>query len=177
MSLSSSDFNPKVKSPQLCRKSTKPITLQLLYEVNDNQQQQQTPKVLEGLGKATKRGIRSCPRCGMVNGTRGIKCKNGECKYDFKQLVTRSVGSSSSAGNKILASEEDIDETELCKNFRVLRILSDEKLYSVERISNVSGDANDWGFVYLPLLEEVKAVEGRDAVAYQLMAFCYMRGD
>ena len=174
MSLSGSDFNPKVKSPQLCRKSTKPITLQLLYEVND--QHQQTSKILEGLGKATKRGVRTCPRCGMVNGTRGIKCKNEECKYDFKQLVTGSVGSSS-AGNKMLASEEDIDETELCKNFRVLRILSDEKLYSVERISNVSGDANDWGFVYLPLMEEVKAIKGRDAVAYQLMAFCYMRGD
>lgn len=39
---------------------------------------------LSDLGKATKRGIKKCPKCGMYNGTRGIMCKNKQCNVVFK---------------------------------------------------------------------------------------------
>lgn len=36
------------------------------------------------LGRPTLRGIRKCPKCGTVNGTRGSKCKNKECDVVFR---------------------------------------------------------------------------------------------
>ena len=41
--------------------------------------------LLMDLGKPTKRGIRKCPQCGMMNGTRGLTCKNHRCEYVFKE--------------------------------------------------------------------------------------------
>uniref|UniRef100_A0A667XTB0 Chromosome 2 open reading frame 42 n=1 Tax=Myripristis murdjan TaxID=586833 RepID=A0A667XTB0_9TELE len=38
-----------------------------------------TPAFLLNLGKATLRGIRKCPQCGLYNGTRGLSCKNKAC--------------------------------------------------------------------------------------------------
>ncbi|CAB4061122.1 unnamed protein product [Lepeophtheirus salmonis] len=38
-----------------------------------------------GLGKATRRGIRKCPKCNTVNGTRGLSCKNKSCEFVFKE--------------------------------------------------------------------------------------------
>ncbi|BFY97544.1 hypothetical protein BsWGS_00585 [Bradybaena similaris] len=37
------------------------------------------------LGKPTLRGVRKCPKCGTLNGTRGISCKNKECDVVFKE--------------------------------------------------------------------------------------------
>ncbi len=36
------------------------------------------------LGKATLRGIRKCPQCGVYNGTRGLSCKNKACGTIFR---------------------------------------------------------------------------------------------
>ena len=41
--------------------------------------------LLLDLGKPTKRGIRSCPKCGVKNGTRGLSCKNKNCEHVFKE--------------------------------------------------------------------------------------------
>ena len=41
------------------------------------------------LGKATKRGIRRCPQCGTVNGTRGLSCKNSLCDMVFKEIIEK----------------------------------------------------------------------------------------
>ena len=41
--------------------------------------------LLSGLGKATRRGVRRCPKCGTVNGTRGLSCKNRNCDMIFKE--------------------------------------------------------------------------------------------
>ncbi len=41
--------------------------------------------MLTDLGKATMRGIRKCPKCGVMNGTRGINCKNKACDMVFKE--------------------------------------------------------------------------------------------
>jgi Putative treble-clef, zinc-finger, Zn-binding len=36
------------------------------------------------LGRPTLRGVRKCPKCGTVNGTRGLSCKNQRCDVVFK---------------------------------------------------------------------------------------------
>lgn len=40
---------------------------------------------LSDLGRATLRGVRKCPKCGTYNGTRGLSCKNKNCKVVFKE--------------------------------------------------------------------------------------------
>ncbi|XP_028129114.1 uncharacterized protein C2orf42 homolog isoform X2 [Diabrotica virgifera virgifera] len=48
-------------------------------------------KLLSGLGKSTKRGIKKCPRCGTFNGTRSTVCKNKNCNVvnvDAVKLLT-----------------------------------------------------------------------------------------
>ena len=41
------------------------------------------------LGKPTMRGIRKCPKCGTINGTRGLTCKNKACKMVFKEAESK----------------------------------------------------------------------------------------
>ena len=41
------------------------------------------------LGKATRRGIRKCPQCGTINGTRGMSCKNSLCDMVFKESLDK----------------------------------------------------------------------------------------
>ena len=43
--------------------------------------------LLSDLGRPTRRGVRKCPRCGMLNGTRGLSCKNRSCDMVFKDVV------------------------------------------------------------------------------------------
>lgn len=38
-----------------------------------------------GLGRATLRGVKKCPKCGTSNGTRGTSCKNKSCDVVFKE--------------------------------------------------------------------------------------------
>lgn len=44
----------------------------------------QSSKFLGDLGKPTLRGVRKCSKCGTLNGTRGIRCKNQGCDQVFK---------------------------------------------------------------------------------------------
>ena len=41
--------------------------------------------ILVDLGKPTMRGIRQCPKCKTVNGTRSSVCKNKQCDAVFKE--------------------------------------------------------------------------------------------
>jgi len=41
--------------------------------------------MLVDLGKPTLRGIRQCPKCRTVNGTRSSSCKNKQCDAVFKE--------------------------------------------------------------------------------------------
>ena len=41
--------------------------------------------VFGDLGKATRRGVRKCPKCFTINGTRGLSCKNSLCDVVFKK--------------------------------------------------------------------------------------------
>ncbi|XP_078126823.1 uncharacterized protein C2orf42 homolog [Sander vitreus] len=43
-----------------------------------------TPTFLSNLGRATLRGIRKCPQCGVYNGTRGLSCKNKACGISLR---------------------------------------------------------------------------------------------
>lgn len=45
------------------------------------------------LGKPTMRGVRKCPKCGTLNGTRGISCKNKSCDAVFKEKDLKKVHS------------------------------------------------------------------------------------
>lgn len=40
---------------------------------------------LNNLGRATRRGVRQCKKCGTLNGTRGYSCKNKSCDVVFKE--------------------------------------------------------------------------------------------
>ncbi|XP_051552074.1 uncharacterized protein C2orf42 homolog [Myxocyprinus asiaticus] len=51
------------------------------------QDKRKTPVFLSNLGKATLRGIRKCPKCGIYNGTRGLSCKNKACGTIFRDGV------------------------------------------------------------------------------------------
>lgn len=42
------------------------------------------PAFLSNLGRATLRGIRKCPHCGVYNGTRGLSCKNKACGVSLR---------------------------------------------------------------------------------------------
>lgn len=57
--------------------------------VSQNTQQEKTTKMFSDLGKPTQRGVKRCDKCGMLNGTRGIKCKNISCDQVFKTAESR----------------------------------------------------------------------------------------
>lgn len=94
---------------------------------------------MEGLGRATKRGVRSCPCCGHVNGLRGFVCKNEKCTFEFK------TNASSHTRDKSVDSG---------KNYQVICLLEDQKLFLVKSLSGKLSSAADqnklWGFVEMP---------------------------
>ncbi|XP_041666375.1 uncharacterized protein C2orf42 homolog isoform X2 [Cheilinus undulatus] len=52
-----------------------------------------TPAFLSNLGRATLRGIRKCPQCGVYNGTRGLSCKNKACGISLRNASATSRNS------------------------------------------------------------------------------------
>ncbi|KAK9532297.1 hypothetical protein VZT92_009687 [Zoarces viviparus] len=53
-----------------------------------------TPAFLSNLGRATLRGIRKCPQCGVYNGTRGLSCKNKACGITLRNASSAAGRSS-----------------------------------------------------------------------------------
>lgn len=51
---------------------------------------QKAKALLQGLGRATNRGIKKCPKCGTWNGTRGVFCKNVLCDHLLKNVDDQS---------------------------------------------------------------------------------------
>ncbi|XP_076044283.1 uncharacterized protein C2orf42 isoform X2 [Oratosquilla oratoria] len=86
---------------------------------------------LTDLGRATMRGVRKCRKCGTLNGTRGLSCKNKSCDVIFKE-----------AGEKKKAS------TEACK----IKAGTTAQIYSV-RVRDKGPDYR--GFVQLPLIQSM----------------------
>lgn len=87
-----------------------------------------TPKILQGLGKPTRRGIKKCSKCGIYNGTRGVFCKNKQCGVSLK------------------ASDNPAYEVDAVK----LITGTTRQVYSVRMKDMVSESR---GFVQLPLLQ------------------------
>ncbi|XP_054908230.1 uncharacterized protein C2orf42 homolog isoform X2 [Poeciliopsis prolifica] len=56
-----------------------------------------TPAFLSNLGRATLRGIRKCPQCGVYNGTRGLSCKNKACGVTLRDASAACKGGKKSA--------------------------------------------------------------------------------
>lgn len=57
-----------------------------------------TPPFLSNLGRATLRGIRKCPQCGVYNGTRGLSCKNKACGISLRNASTKAGRKSKKCG-------------------------------------------------------------------------------
>ncbi|XP_030757688.1 uncharacterized protein C2orf42 homolog [Sitophilus oryzae] len=100
-----------------------------------------TSKLLQGLGKSTRRGIKRCSKCGIYNGTRGIFCKNKNCgvslrssenptyEFDAVKLITGTSRQVYSVRVKDMASE--------CRGFVQLPLLQS----SMEDNNNILSDA------------------------------------
>lgn len=74
-----------------------------------------TPAFLSNLGRATLRGIRKCPQCGIYNGTRGLSCKNKACGISLRKATV--VGRNNKKGAvevvKIIIDSESRGRKEL----------------------------------------------------------------
>ncbi|KAK7069619.1 hypothetical protein SK128_008038 [Halocaridina rubra] len=86
---------------------------------------------LTDLGRATKRGVRKCHKCGTWNGTRGFSCKNRSCDVIFNE-----------------AGEKKKFSTEACR----ITAGTDAQIYSV-RVRNKGPDYR--GFVQLPYMQSM----------------------
>ncbi len=90
------------------------------------------PDLFSGLGKATRRGVRTCPKCATVNGTRGHSCKNRSCDFVFRSANKTDEGSSSSSS--ITATKDSRKDEE--SRIDCCRLLTDSgpgrRLFSVK---------------------------------------------
>ncbi|KAL0275894.1 UNVERIFIED_CONTAM: hypothetical protein PYX00_003614 [Menopon gallinae] len=84
---------------------------------------------IHGLGRATLRGVKKCPKCGTSNGTRGTSCKNKSCDVVFKE----------SGGRKKFSMEASRLDTG-----------TSTRVYSV-RVRDKGPDYR--GFVQLPIIQ------------------------
>lgn len=70
--------------------SSSPLTPQTNLTVKQREHRRTastTPDFLSNLGRATLRGIRKCPQCGIYNGTRGLSCKNKACGIKLRNAA------------------------------------------------------------------------------------------
>ncbi|XP_060917586.1 uncharacterized protein C2orf42 homolog isoform X1 [Labrus mixtus] len=86
VSSSPSTLRPPLSSaPQT---STAPANLAAKQKDSSRKTPSNTPAFLSNLGRATLRGIRKCPQCGVYNGTRGLSCKNKACGISLRNAST-----------------------------------------------------------------------------------------
>ncbi|XP_033951305.1 uncharacterized protein C2orf42 homolog isoform X1 [Pseudochaenichthys georgianus] len=70
-----------------------------------------TPPFLSNLGRATLRGIRKCPQCGVYNGTRGLSCKNKACGISLRNASTKAGRKSKKCGVEVVKVIIDSEES------------------------------------------------------------------
>ncbi|KAF3849288.1 hypothetical protein F7725_015785, partial [Dissostichus mawsoni] len=70
-----------------------------------------TPPFLSNLGRATLRGIRKCPQCGVYNGTRGLSCKNKACGISLRNASTTAGRKSKKCGVEVVKVIIDSEES------------------------------------------------------------------
>ncbi|XP_028274358.1 uncharacterized protein C2orf42 homolog isoform X2 [Parambassis ranga] len=89
--------------------ATQPNHLNLEAIQRDRRKSASTPAFLSNLGRATLRGVRKCPKCGVYNGIRGVSCKNKTCGLVLRES---SAGTSSkSSGVEVVRVIIDSEET------------------------------------------------------------------
>ena len=71
--------------------------------------------VFGDLGKATRRGVRKCPKCFTINGTRGLSCKNSLCDVVFKKNYEIPDHHHQSSTTKTTSSKIKSVNLEACK--------------------------------------------------------------
>ncbi|XP_067340864.1 uncharacterized protein C2orf42 homolog isoform X2 [Channa argus] len=72
-------------SPSGVSSSVPQAQAKLMAKQRDSRKSTSTaPAFLSNLGRATLRGIRKCPQCGVYNGTRGLSCKNKACGVSLR---------------------------------------------------------------------------------------------
>jgi hypothetical protein len=108
--------------------------------------------LLGDLGKPTLRGVRRCPKCNTLNGTRGISCKNKACDMVFKEK-DKKKGHSAEAVKIITGSTVQV--------------------YSV-RLRDRGPDYR--GFVQLPLVQDLEGnpAENVEPAVLAQAARCYV---
>ncbi|ESN96050.1 hypothetical protein HELRODRAFT_189088 [Helobdella robusta] len=135
-------------------------------------------KLLDGLGKPTKRGVRQCPKCGYVNGLRGFQCKNKSCAFRFKnELVVPAENDKS-----LFDVDKFLDTEYFKKTYKIVKLVSSDRFYSVQRLVTDECEfrKEDWGFVYLPFSEHPRNRKPIDDIVledfenFQKMANCSM---
>ncbi|KAL3268110.1 hypothetical protein HHI36_007237 [Cryptolaemus montrouzieri] len=104
--------------------------------------------MFEDLGKATRRGIKKCIKCGIYNGTKSIACKNKDCDMIFKD---------SSEKRKVISDAIQL----MTGNLR--------KLFSV-RVRDQRPDYR--GFVQLPLIHHLNA--SSSSSQFSEVALCFV---
>lgn len=123
----------------------RPIYTSLLTMSEDFSEYPQ--KLLSGLGKSTKRGIKKCSICGVYNGTRSIMCKNKDCNAVLKTSEEKST--------------LNLDAVKLLTN-------TEKQVYSV-KICDMGPEYR--GFVQLPVLQSCTE---KDTSAYSEVAICFV---
>lgn len=106
-----------------------------------------TQKLLSGLGKSTKRGIKKCYNCGVYNGTRSTMCKNKDCGVILKDSEEK--------------SKVNLDAVKLLTG-------TEKQVYSV-RVRDMGPDYR--GFVQLPLLQ---THSDKDPNIFSEVALCFV---
>nr|XP_015798626.2 uncharacterized protein C2orf42 homolog isoform X2 [Nothobranchius furzeri] len=111
-----------------------------------------TPAFLSNLGRATLRGIRKCPQCGVYNGTRGLSCKNKACGVSLRSVssVSRSSKKAAVTVVKVITDSEERSVKDQEGGGGVL----DEGLSGGAHVFSVchrgrGATATQWGFVEL----------------------------
>ncbi|GFV41161.1 uncharacterized protein C2orf42 homolog [Trichonephila clavipes] len=114
---------------------------------------EKSKNLFEDLGKPTLRGVRKCPKCGTFNGTRGLSCKNKECKLVFKM------------GKEKKKPEPEVDAVKIISS-------SPLQIYSV-KLSDFNEDSRC--FVHIPLIEGIEALqdEAEVIIIKRSAATCY----
>lgn len=104
-------------------------------------------KLLSGLGKPTKRGIKKCLNCGVYNGNRSTMCKNKKCGTVLKDSEEK--------------SKVNLDAVKLLTG-------TERQVYSV-RVRDMGTDCR--GFVQLPLLQSHSE---EDTNIFSEVALCFV---
>lgn len=128
-----------------------------------------------GLGRATLRGVKKCPKCGTSNGTRGICCKNKSCDVIFKESGGRKKFSMEACrldtGNSTKVSASLLFLKMLGVNCNSLSNCSIFQVYSV-RVRDKGPDYR--GFVQLPITQPSGMTLDESALINQSTALCFV---